>query len=119
MRDVPDDDGGERVRLYGQNTRALYFLTHCALAKGGSATVRYGTGVYACMTCAGAYESTDTKKASCEHTKMVREFWEWLTEDEQKQAIRGLDPVAFARETEPEPAAAATSPTVEAIEWLI
>lgn len=125
-RDLPDDDGGERVRLYAATSLALYFLTHAA-AKEGSASVRFGKErVYACMTCTGAHESEHHGRAKgCPHTKMTREWWEWLTPEEQQQAVTLVSP----RELAAEPSASAAAPTpepvpvaaggVEPVEWIL
>lgn len=125
-RDLPDDDGGERVRLYAANSLALYFLTHGA-TKDGSASVRYGKErVYACMTCTGAHESEQHGKAKgCPHTKMTREWWEWLTPEEQQQAIALVSPREVAAEpSEDAPAAVSDAVPVaaggvEPVEWIL
>lgn len=106
---MTDDATIERVRLYGQNSHALYFVTGSPRAKGGEITVRLGKErVFACMTCLGA---------SCVHARKVREYWEWLTPEEREQAIAALEPAVFG--TVAETPAAAESPAPEAIEWLI
>ena len=119
MRDLPDDDGGERVRLYAVNSLALYFLTHAA-TKDGSATVRYGKErVYACMTCVGSHETAEQQSRRCAHTTMTREFWEWLTVPERAEAIAIAERnTGFTGAVAPDvPALAAVA--AEPIEWTI